>query len=213
MRFRRPLAAPPVDSATPVCSRERDSVTCGDLRRICGARRGSVVTRVEIECAVNKVIPQTCPGESSISRKCQEVTASTKPRALAIAWHHGSASCEQQSHGVPHPPPRATARRRVPRFTRSSPRPTPSHAAHLRLNVRFARCPPRPKARTVPPLRWRGSCGRATEASIHHPLQEAESEHTAASLVPQLSSTHIFLLFAASRRALDLAGVPILSTP
>jgi hypothetical protein len=29
--------------------------------------------------------------------------------------------------------------------------------------------PPRPQARTVPPLRWRGPCGRATAAPNYHP--------------------------------------------
>jgi hypothetical protein len=205
------------------------------------------VTRIEIECAVNKAIPQTCPGESSISRKCQEATATTRPEAWlrifrasksrrpvptsprnrapasqpiravpaeALPSHAAHLRLSRFARCPPRPTPSHAAHLRLNvRFARCPLRPTPSHAAHLRLNVRFARCPPRPKARTVPPLRWRGSCGRATEASIHHPLQEAESEHTAASLVPQLSSTHIFLLFAASRRALDLAGVPILSTP
>jgi hypothetical protein len=63
-----------------------------------------------------------------------------------------------------------------------STRPRTVRPSHRRS--KFARCPPRPKARTVPPLRWRGPCGRTTAAPNHHHFKRLCAQQTAASLGP-----------------------------
>jgi hypothetical protein len=92
MHFRRPLAAPPIDPQTPCRSRGRYGFMRDDLREIYGARRALLVTSFEIECSMNRVISQTCPRNSFVSRKCQEATSMTNAQTILSKLPSGRVS-------------------------------------------------------------------------------------------------------------------------